>query len=471
MLNMHKAMNTSFHESRKTRPLLIIVIGLICLAASPRPTGAAVFDVDEMLGEVAGTSAEVFLQLGSEVTADNCFKLGYDTVSHDSDHAYTFEAPQQTGMNEGEKLEFLLDGLGTNMAYYYSVAHKPSEGETWTWREERRFQTVRDPGTSFRFCVLTDPHYAWAPPLHPYKVRVSENVEADVPDFVVTLGDMNPISNQGAGEPLDCDRAFAFFPIEDQVDADDSFEHCTNSYLDIFAHSSMLTWVNGNHEGLAGHLSGCPQYPYVMNARKRYIPLLDHDDPDAFFGDFVWGDVHVIWIDPLAFSTYDPLNWNDPTGYALGDVQRDWLTATLAASTSRWKLIFAHSLFGGAGPNFECNPGSAYARGNANFVDSPGTDQILIQSLMEQYDVNAYVYGHDHLYSVSDYNGVKYVLAGVGVQSPWGDCLSRYYLPWTTINEWGHLRVDVEPDGLMLSYVRAALDDSNGEIMDVQIID
>ena len=357
------------------------------------------------------------------------------------------------------------------MAYYYSIAHKPSEGEPWTWREERRFHTARDAGSSFRFCVLTDLHYEWVPWIDPNKIRMSENVEADGPDFVVTIGDMNPLSNQGAGEPLDCGMAFAWFPIEDQADADYSYELCTNVYLDLFAHSSMLLWVNGNHEGHAGYLSECPQYPHVMNARKRYIPFLDHDEPNAFFGDILWGDVHIIWIDPLAFSTYDPLMWNDPTGYVLGDVQRDWLTATLAASTARWKLIFAHTLFGGTGPSFECPSGSAYARGNANFVDSPGTDQILIQALMEQYGVDAYLYGHDHQFSVSEHNDVKYICAGVGVPSDWKDCLYPYYLPWTTINEWGHLRVDVESDGLVLSYIKAAPDNSNGEVLEMWTID
>ena len=223
---------------------------------------------------------------------------------------------------------------------------------------------------------------------------------------------------------------------------------------------------------MAGYLSACPQYTWTLDARKKYIPLLNHAEPNAFFGDLVWGDLHIIWLDPLAFSTYDPYMLNRPEGYALGNVQREWLEATLAGSSSRWKILFAHTLFGGAGPNFACMPGRAYARGNADFVDTPGTDQIYIQSLMEEYGVNAYFYGHDHMYSVSEYgnSGVKYILAGTGSIDDWAECLEQYYAPWEVIRkDPGHLRVDVNTDSLIIHYVGAAFpgDDekTNGEIL------
>ncbi|MFC1890196.1 metallophosphoesterase family protein, partial [Thermodesulfobacteriota bacterium] len=444
--------------------LLLSTFCMAFVAAMTSPLEAVIeLDVHEVLGEITDSSASIFVQLGQGIESSFSFKAGYDVLPHGPDHDYPFETSVQTGLDDDQRLDFLLDGLTANMTYYYSLAGRESEEEEWVWRPERRFVTPRSAGAPFRFCVITDLHYH---PITPLKQQVCRNLEADTPDFVVTIGDMVPAANQAGGEPIDCEIAYNPFPdgIHSQEDADYHYKRFMYFLMNFFSHSSMIVWINGNHEGLAGFQSTCPQYNYLLNARRKYLPLLAHDEPNAFYGDLVWGDVHIIWLDPLAFAGYDPLMWNDPTGYVLGDVQKDWLTATLTASTARWKLIFAHTLFGGAGPSFECSPGNAYARGNANFVDNPGTDQILIQSLMEQYGVDAYIYGHDHMYSISEYNNVKYILAGGGITPDWQDCLYRYYLPWTVIDEIGHLRFDVEPDRLMLSYIKTALDENNGEV-------
>ena len=87
---------------------------------------------------------------------------------------------------------------------------------------------------------------------------------------------------------------------------------------------------------------------------------------------------------------------------------------------------------------------------------------------MEEYGVNAYFYGHDHMYSVSEYkdSGVQYVLVGTGNESDWTECLEEYYAPWEVIREeQGHLRVDVNTDSLIIHYVKADFDETNGEIL------
>ena len=394
--------------------------------------------------------------------------MAYDTYSHPTDRDYPLETPVQTEKEGGEKLVFSIpEGLSPDTRYYYRIAYRKSPAGKWIWRPEGSFHTRRDPGAPFRFCVVADFH-ASSPPAAPSVVRIARNVAADEPDFVISLGDMIPVSNQGAGNPPDCATAYLIYFGYGEIMATWTYVHALTAIYNEFSHSSMLVWINGNHEGLAGYLSACTEYGWTLSARRKYVPLLDDAEPNAFFGDFVWGDVHIIWLDPLAFSTYDPYVANRPQGYALGAVQRDWLEATLADSTSRWKLIFSHSLFGGGGPNFSCQPGRSYARGNARFVDTPGTDQILIQSLMESYGVNAFFYGHDHMYSVSEYrdSGVKYVLVGTGRESTWSECLVRYYAPWETIREdVGHLRVDVNTESLIIHYVKSAQDETNGELL------
>jgi hypothetical protein len=284
------------------------------------------------------------------------------------------------------------------------------------------------------------------------------------------LGDILPLSVQGAGNPVVCSTAYM------GVAADGYSTYAAQQYktlayfLSPIGASSLLIWVNGNHEGLAGYLQGCPHYSGILTARKKFIPLLNADEPNGLYGDIVWGDIHIIWIDPLAFTTSDPYALNDPKAYALGIAQKAWLENTLVTSTSKFKLIFSHSLFGGAGPNFPCTPGGSYARGNANFVNTPGTDQIYIQSLMKTYGVQAFCYGHDHTYSISELDRIKYITVGSMYPSYWSTCLDPYYAPWSTINQVGHLRVDVGTDKIEIRYIKAALDTSNGTVLDTQEI-
>ncbi len=434
----------------------------------PRPSRGRFFEVAEVVGVVTDSSAEVFLQLDADASPGFSFKMGYDTFPHPYDRSYPLETPVQTGRGPGEKVVFSIpDGLNPDTKYHYRIAYRRSSGDPWVWRPEGGFHTRRDPGSPFRFCVITDFHDS-TPPADPRVVRIARNVADDEPDFVVSLGDMIPVSDQGTGNPPNCGLTYlAYFGFGEQA-ASWAYVHALSRILNAFTPSAMLVWVNGNHEGLAGYLSRCAEYGWTLRERKKYIPLLDHAEPNGFFGDLVWGDVHIIWLDPLAFSTYDPYMSNRPEGYALGEEQQDWLEETLAGSTSRWKILLAHTLFGGGGPNFGCMPGRSYARGNANYVDVPGTDQIHIQSLMEAYGVNAYFYGHDHMYSVSEYgdSGVKYVLAGTGHESEWTECLEDRYAPWEVIlDEVGHLRVDVNTDSMVIHYIRAALDETNAELL------
>ncbi len=438
--------------------LVLCSLGGTC----PPPQEDKTFAVPEMLGEVTSSSAVIFTQLGSDVTPQYSFKVGYDTSSHASDHQYLFTTSITEGKNANDILTFTLsEGIAPNTRYYYSVAYRESPTQQWNWRTERTFTTPRAAGSPFRFAIISDLHYDGYGTAT--KQKIIQNVATDHPDFVVMLGDMVPASDQGCGNPPNCTNAYAHLGIGSQSDADYWYKGFAKLLAEC-AHSSMPIGINGNHEGLAGYLAGCPQYQWVLNARTTYIPLLNHDEPNGFFGSLVWGDVHIIWLDPLAFSIVDPYWTNNPAGYRLGEAQSAFLSATLAASSSRWKLIFAHSLFGGI-PNDPCSLGRAYGRGNANFVNTPGTDQISIQSLMEDHGVSAYFYGHDHMFSISELNGVTYVLVGSGAVGWWTDCLKEKYQPWSALTELGHVRVDVTYDALQLRYIKAAFDSTNGQVL------
>jgi len=81
------------------------------------------------------------------------------------------------------------------------------------------------------------------------------------------------------------------------------------------------------------------------------------------------------------------------------------------------------------------------------------------------------------MYSVSEYNNVKYILAESSAGEPphWADCLKEYYAPWPVLAAPGHLRVDVDPDSMIISYIKAVPDGNddnyNGLVMDQLNID
>jgi len=443
----------------------------ICIILTGCPPPAMLFDVGEMIGNISSFSANVFVQVGSLVTPSYEFKMGYDSVSHAVVRNYPQATPIQSSVAIGDKVTFTIaSGLNASTRYYYAIAYRASPQVAWIWRPEQSFNTIRSVGATFRFCVVSDAHGAGTYQEQNIKGRIAKNIQIDKPDFIMMLGDILPLSVQGCGNPVVCNSAYI------GVAADGCATYAIQQYkalayfLSPVASSSLLIWVNGNHEGLAGYLQVCPHYAGIMAARKKFIPLLDADEANGFFGDIVWGDMHIIWIDPLAFTTIDPYMLNDPKAYALGVTQKVWLENTLASSISKFKLIFSHTLFGGAGPNFPCTPGSSYARGNANFVNTPGTDQIYIQSLMKTYGVQAFCYGHDHTYSISELDGIKYITVGSMYPSYWSACLDPYYAPWAAINQVGHLRVDVGTDKIEIRYIKAALDTSNGTVLDTQEI-
>lgn len=444
----------------------LIPFFIICFLYASQTFGdAEIFEVGEMIGKVTDTQVEIFMQVSDDLDPSvTNFKIFYDTNKQSNIWNYAYSTPAQN-TSPGDKLTFYLtDGIQGNIRYYYRVGC--TVAGIWQWRDERSFHTPRqwrDKGSfhtqrssvtsneepQFTFCVISDFH-----PSIPfvsgqnYLEQIAANVAADAPDFVITLGDMVDISDQGQGvENCDgLDSSYRGCPLS-QLDPNCFDRHYRDmaETLGVFSGSSMIVWINGNHEGLLGYLNNDNEtcsynYNKTWDAREKYFPIIGDEgyvagtDVRDVYGDFTWGDVHIIWLDPLAFSTEDPLYKNDPRYYALGSEpysehyiksdQQTWLETTLSQSQSKFKLIFAHTLFGGCGPECSCcSPGleggpeaSSYARGGADYVcDLYGTDQCdIIHLLMRWYGVSGYFYGHDHVYAMTKKNNVKYFCVGTG---------------------------------------------------------
>ena len=99
--------------------------------------------------------------------------------------------------------------------------------------------------------------------------------------------------------------------------------------------------------------------------------------------DFHWGDTHFIALD----ST----NASDPN-------QMAWLTQTLSASTSLWKIVYFHH------PAYSSGFYGGYRYIQENFVP-----------LFEKYKVDLVINGHDHDYErTQPINGITYLVTGGG---------------------------------------------------------
>ncbi len=337
------------------------------------------------------------------------------------------------------------------------------------YRPERSFQTRRNPGSGFRFCIATDTHaYPYDIPLN-NRSRVFQNILEDNPDFLVTLGDDAFLGYQS--------RDIYPWPGQEQI------LHTVGKMrglLDEACHSMFYLPVNGNHEGVYGWTTEREEYEMILDARFRYFPVPgdrtfpEGGDPLGRYGAFSWGDVLFVWLDPVGFCKDDPFIKKNASLYVLGDQQRGFLEQTLEDHKSvPWKFILSHEVFGGQ--TGECS--DHYGRGNANSAHLH--EQAVIQDLMVRYGVQAFFYGHDHVFSASQAQGVSYICSGHAASAcPWPDVLEACYEPWIVFSRYengkippGHVRVDVTPAQVTVSYViSSSLSKKNRTVADSYVM-
>lgn len=421
----------------------------------------------EMVGGVSGNRASVSLVAGETCTRSTRFRLSYGNAPAAQAGGYAVRK-ELSGFSKHDPITFALDALTPDTRYYYRVDYDLGAG--WQQLEERSFRTRRNPGEGFRFCIATDTHVSPIDYITSRHRRVYENICRDNPDLVITLGDDTCIGYQS-------NEVYPWPGQEEILYATGRLR----GFLDEACHSAFYLPVLGNHEGLYGWSTQWEAYDRIVDARLRYFPVPGADtfpegggDPLGRYGAFRWGDVLFVWLDPVGFCDVDPFLAKDASLYVLGPAQRTFLEETLAEHASvPWKFILSHEVFGGR--TGECS--NHYGRGNANAAHL--YEQAFIQDLMVRHGAQAFFYGHDHVFSVSDADGVSYICSGqAGSGCPWPDVLEACYEPWTvfTLDEdgsvpAGHVRVDVARDEVTVSYVVASSQDKqNGVVADSYVM-
>lgn len=388
-------------------------------------------------------------------------------------------------------LEVVLDGLDPDARYFYRLSYRTAGGE-WTPREVHQFHTQRRPGSVFTFAVQSDSHQGF-PPFHDadlYRTTM-HNLRADGPDFVVDLGDA--------------------FSLDDDVETEATVAAkylAQRELMGLFAHSSPLFLVLGNHEneegwnlddeGPDGRARSLPVLG--ANARKKYFA---NPVPDGFYTGnedastteivddhlkedyyaFEWGDALFVMVDPFWYTSQKPYAGalggerddetpiGDRWSWTLGRQQYDWLARTLRGTDRRFIFVFTHHLTGGA---------EDYSRGGksaARIAEWGGYDvdgktwsfderrrgwEKPIHDLLRETHVSIVFHGHDHAYAREDLDGIVYQLvphaASVQPRNRRGfPSNQRDYDTAVMADNSGHLRVRVEPERVVVQYVRAFL--------------
>lgn len=427
------------------------------------------YPAPEAVGRVTGNSAEVNLVSGT--TRECLIEWG--------------RSPDfltcQTSVRGVGSLTGTLHDLLPGTRYYYRVGTRDTDKEAFRQGEVRSFVTRRPPGSSFSFAVLADSHLVGKQELVRYYdniVQTAEMVAREDIDFVVFVGDEACLDGSGAYFQV-------FRLVQNQDDAFQRYALWRNAYARLLCEKPAFLAL-GNHDGEAGFYAeevrnGGRFYwqRWGTIARKRYIlnPRPDTypeggenegrrgDDGDPASGGaeegncsplenyfaWSWGDALFVVLDPFRYT--GPGRPSTPDQWTIGPKQMEWLERTLKASAQKHKFVVAHHLVGGSPWNAEMNAPGAYGRGGAEYAHLG--EQKRIHELMQAHNVRFFLYGHDHIFRLSERDGINYVCCGrPGKLSSkwWGERGWREVYGGDFIGLIGYTLVRVSPDAVDITY-------------------
>ena len=357
-----------------------------------------------------------------------------------------------------------LGNLTPNTRYYYRLRISGPAANTDEVSPEYTFTTARPPGSSFVFAMQVDSHLDEniEPAIY---ARAVENMLADGVDFVVDLGDTF-MNDKYSPDYKEAEKQYL----------------AQRYYFGLVGHSAHWFLALGNHDGEQGrYLNGTVDNMTIWSnrLRKSHFPnpvpnsfYTGNTAPDPLAGPienyfaWQWGDAHFIVLDP--FWVTKRTGQSDGWAWTLGRAQYDWLTRTLAESTSRYKFVFLHHLIGGrdnsqrggieAAKYFEWG-GHNLTDVNEFAVKRPGW-AMPIHQLLVRHRVSAVFHGHDHLYVKQDLDGIVYQEVpqpGYPRFNQANSAADYGYVNGTILGSPGHLRVTVTPERARVDLVRPVL--------------
>jgi hypothetical protein len=350
----------------------------------------------------------------------------------------------------GDFLEWSVDSLKPGTRYRYSIRLAASAGSE-SIVARGGFITQRAGEESFTAALITDPHtgtFAESSPQVKVMDDVIRNVGRDNPDFAIALGD-----NVAWASSRDQ-------PQQSKDGAERAYE-MYRRHIGPLVHSCPHFSLLGNWDGETGKF---PQasIDLVRAVRHRYLPNPDNatypqgGSASQDYYAFTWGPALFVVLNVQSYTNAStPLKL--PTSadvtriedWTLGGVQMSWLDRTLKASGYPFKFLCIHHAVGGDAGN---TMDTLYGRGGARAARVG--EQKIVHQLMLDHGVQAFFYGHDHVFVDDVADGIHYALPG-SFGAPWhfGPETTGYARFWV---DSGHARLTVSPREARVDYINQA---------------
>jgi len=346
--------------------------------------------------------------------------------------------------------QWRCDGLSAGTLYEYEIVVAQNEAGRPLFSGTA--MTQREPGERFAFAMLTDSHIA---PRNEVPIdlqtngfaedtllQVARDIREGHPDFIIHGGDM-----------LDFHQFGFNLPPPDEFWTRMGYLNYRRLLADTLGEAAHFP-VIGNWDGE----NGCYTAEEIDLSRTQRLLYLPGPEPTTYpqggsayedYYAFTWGDALFVVLNVMSYTTTWHLLGTDPgvpDDWTLGDAQLTWLEQTLANATSRWRFLFIHHTVGGAAGD---PANTAYGRGGgqAAYVG----EQAVVHALMQQYAVQVFFYGHDHVFTDMVVDGIHYTLPG-SAGAPWKfpDTTTGYGEYWT---DSGHARVEVNPESVRVDFI------------------
>lgn len=420
-------------------------------------TGADADPTAQGGGGTGAGSPEPALLTAPLIFAPTPHGFGLNAVVHEADPsllraeirpagAVAWSEPAAPSVPADDVAQWRFEGLEPGSRYEYRVSGvgSPYEGSTLT-------QRAAD-DTDFSFALITDSHIAprdflpgdatFVDTMESTLISIAEDIADDQPDFVVNLGDMLDFHLFGFNAPPP-DGSWTRLAYL-------NYRRLLGDLLGQAPHFGVI----GNWDGENGCFSD-PEVAFSRAQRLLYAPgprpetYPQGGSPAEDYYAFTWGDALFIVLNVMTYTeTCHLLNNEGGTveDWTLGDEQMLWFEDVLANATARWRFVLIHHAVGGAGGT-EAN--ARYGRGGGLAADVG--EQALVHTLMRQYGVQVFFYGHDHVFTDMVVDDIHYTLPG-SAGAPWkfGTTETGYAQYWP---DSGWSRVEVSADAVRVEFI------------------
>lgn len=426
--------------------------GAIGAAGAPPASGYALFGAPLLFAPTAtGFGVSVVLSVGDPATLSL-------RIRESGTDSWGDALPAE--VRAVDLAEWHVGGLTGGTSYEYDVVGLNEDGEGGAAAAEvvlhhGSLTTTRPSGSSFSFALVSDTHIGadltYTNQGDPKLLGAAGSaIRALAPDFVVNLGDMLDFHEYGFNEP----------PPDGSITRA-AYLNYRNSFGRMLGEVPHYAVIGGWDSE-----SGCNTAEEIDRSRTQRLLYLPGPTPDTYaeggspFQDyyaFTWGDALFVMLNVYTYtpschllSTYPGL----PDDWTLGDAQMEWLRTTLGNATAKWRFLLIHHPVGGNGGN---DTDSAYGRGGGRAAHVG--EQEVVHELMQQYGVQSFFYGHDHVFTDMVVDDIHYSLPGSAGAIWLFDSSETGYTTYWADSGWA--QVDVTPDTVHVQFLA-----TSGELLD-----